>query len=293
MKTAIHARCGAFALAMLLLVACKRDAASESAVDAAPAAEPFDAAVAVAPVANGDAGARRLAATDPHGYAGKVQAWNDALTRKDMGALAAMYAPRLLMFYGARGMTRAQVLQAKTDALTRHADFTQTIADVRVQGSTVNFAKTSTVDGKTATYAAYLDFDEKRGLIDVESDETTDRNRAVAKVQDACENAASAVVSKMLDREMAECQKTVDDAHDPAIHCGSMGEPPSAGSPAWTFGVFIDHPEHIETLAFRRRRSRSANRDAREGRRGDALRLRSEDHGRGGEDLRGAPAEAR
>ena len=47
---------------------------------------------------------------------------------------------------------------------------------------------------------------------------------------------------------MDSCQAAVHDSHDPAVHCAGMDQP--GGGLAFTFEIFIDHPEHIEPLVF-------------------------------------------
>ncbi len=215
-----------------------------------PAGEVADAGAAVA-VVDAATVTSRADAADPEGYGAKVQAWNDALTRKDTSALAAMYAPKDVLFYGAHGLTREAVVKAKSGYLAKHPDFVQTVADVHVKQWRATFAKTVTEGGKTTTYAAYLAFE--NGLIAVEGDETTDKNReaaAAVKDGDRCGLAAAGLVTKQMHDAIATCQKWVDQSHDPSVHCGGMDEPPMPGQPAWTFEVHIDHPERIEPVAF-------------------------------------------
>jgi hypothetical protein len=234
---------------LVTLAGCKTERASESA-DASPAltVPAADTATALvdAAVPRTDGGKHR-SGLDPNGYAAKVQAWNDALNRKDGKALGAMYAPTEIAFYGTYWLDRAQTVKAKAAYFAKHPDFAQTVDDIEVRGSRATFAKTTTVDGKATTYAAYLFF--TKGLITVESDETTDKNRQAARDEgDRCQNAAAGVVTKVIHDAMEQCLKTVDEAHDPTVHCAGMDQP--SGGLAFTFEIFIDHPEHIEPLVF-------------------------------------------
>jgi hypothetical protein len=241
----------ALLVAAVGLAGCKTEKASES-IDASPTATVpvADTATALFDAAppRTDGGKRR-SGLDPNGYAAKVQAWNEALNHKDVTALGAMYAPGEIAFYGAYWLSRAQVLKAKSGYFAAHPDFAQTVDDIDVQGSRVTFAKTSTVDGKATTYAAYLFF--TKGLISVESDETTDKVRQSSKRPfdgERCQDAAGAVVAKVIQDNMDRCQKTVDQGHDPAVHCAGMDQP--NGGLAFTFEVFIDHDEHVEPVVF-------------------------------------------
>ena len=152
--------------------------------------------------------------------------------------------------------------QAKKGYLAKHPDWLQKVADVQVKGTRATFAKTVTVAGQTTTYAAYLGFG-SGGLIAVEGDETTDKNRLAALTaqsdqaaasdagdDERCEGAAMAVVSKELRRLNRYCATLVDGAHDDSIHCGGQDQPPMPGAPEWTFHIFVDHVDHLETLAF-------------------------------------------
>ena len=247
------ARALAAALLVVALAGCKKDEPPRLAEDAAPPVV-VDAATAAAADSGG--------ATDPHGYGDKVRGWNEALNRKDLVALAAMYAPNVL-FYGSRAASRDGVGKAKKGYLAKHPDWVQKVTDVQVKGTRATFAKTVTVGGKTTTYAAYLGFD-SGGLIAVEGDETTDKNRLAALTapndeassavdagdDERCEDAAMAVVSKELRRLNRYCAKVVDGAHDDSIHCGGQDQPPVPGAPEWTFHIFVDHEDHLETLAF-------------------------------------------
>jgi hypothetical protein len=233
---------GLAAALVVTLAACKHDPPASA--DAATA----DAAVSP-PVDAGATATAHDAGADPHGYADKVRAWNDALNRKDMAALGPMYNAKSIVFYGTAGTTRAAVVKAKTGYLAKHPDFSQKIADLSVTGGRVTFAKTSTVGGKTTTYAAYLDFE--NGLVSQEGDETTDKNREDAReAGENCEDAVAAIVADQVRKASNECLELVDAAHDPTVHCGGMTIAPTASDPTWTFQTFIDHPEHIETLSF-------------------------------------------
>ena len=88
-----------------------------------------------------------------------VVAWNDATTKHDLAALAAVYGDEVT-FYGA-DLVRADCVTKKADAFQRSPDSTQRIRDAKVMpdgndGAYVTFTKDSTAEGKTTSVGGYV-----------------------------------------------------------------------------------------------------------------------------------------
>lgn len=111
----------------------------------------------------------------------RAEAWNAALNRADMAALAPLYADQVEA-YG-RSMTRQECLDGKKAWLAKNAGYRQTLGEdffVRgtAEGWELSFQKTTVQAGKTKTFDAYLVFDRETLAIVRESDLTTDATLA-------------------------------------------------------------------------------------------------------------------
>lgn len=126
-----------------------------------------DSSVAIADAGDVDALAR-----------GVVARWNDAHSKHDAHALELLYAQKVT-FYGTP-MTASECAKRKAAAFAKSPSFAQSVRDVRIERPNkteilVQFVKTTTVDGKSTDYPAFLRLD-KSLVITEESDKITDAN---------------------------------------------------------------------------------------------------------------------
>lgn len=83
-----------------------------------------------------------------------LEQWNAAHNAHDAKALGALYAPSVV-FYGVT-LTNEECVRRKQAAFAASPDYAQSIRDVRTDGTTVRFVKTSTSNGKSTDYPSVL-----------------------------------------------------------------------------------------------------------------------------------------
>jgi hypothetical protein len=111
----------------------------------------------------------------------RVQAWNAALNKADIAALAPLYAARVTA-YG-KSMDKQACLDGKQAWLAKNAGYKQTLGEdfgvrTTAEGIELSFQKTTVQAGKSKTFDAYLVFDSESHEIVRESDLTTDATLA-------------------------------------------------------------------------------------------------------------------
>lgn len=111
----------------------------------------------------------------------RVQAWNAALNKADVAALAPLYAARVEA-YG-KSMDRQTCMDGKQAWLAKNVGYRQTLGEdfgvrTTAEGIELSFEKTTVLAGKSKTFDAYLVFDSESYEIVRESDLTTDATLA-------------------------------------------------------------------------------------------------------------------
>jgi hypothetical protein len=170
-------------------------------------------------------------ALDPTAAARQVvQAWNDALNRHDVAAMAGLYDERV-RFYG-REASKASVLKAKQGAFGTASTFTQqiegpiTIAPGSGGELVATFLKRSGSAGKLHEVHAKLALRAADGglpMITEETDEVSAQRGEDAGAPD-CETMAAHVVNALTEvkREVADLKKTADESGS-SSHFGGFG----------------------------------------------------------------------
>jgi ketosteroid isomerase-like protein len=182
-----------------------------------------------------------------------VRAWNDALTRHDLDALAKVYAAHVL-FYGT-SMTRDACVAAKKQAFERTPDYRQTLRDDRVRMDPVDadhvrahFTKISSVAHKDQAYEATLLLVREGGdwRIGEETDSATDR--ALAR---SCDTAVGALASTTKPaQEFLNTPVSKEALAAGFISRGWMVFPPPAPGAPYSVAFHSNFPDHMANELF-------------------------------------------
>ncbi len=155
------------------------------------------------PAASSTAATTSSAGVEESAIVSAVQAWNDALNRHDVEALASLYAERVVL-YG-NDVPRATALKAKRDALARRKTYAQQIVGAIAVTSgdgagefTARFRKRSGPVERERETPAKLSFRLSDGGSPMITEEADDLPVAAATLADAgseCEPTAARVVN--------------------------------------------------------------------------------------------------
>jgi hypothetical protein len=184
-----------------------------------------------------------------------VLAWNSALDKHDVVALAPLYAPRV-KFYGAGEVTRSALIEGKKRALGKGSTFHQQIvSDLDIARSDddsfdVRFTKRSGAPTLSDVRARLVLARGDAGslLIVEETDEPSD-DRAKKRAARGCAEIAADVVNalpkvkKLLDDTAKELPKYPD------RHMGGVG-PLDEDDGGFSVGLGVHQPERYEALVW-------------------------------------------
>jgi hypothetical protein len=218
------------------------------------------------------------------GANGAVHAWNDALNRKDIGALERLYAEQV-SYYG-QSLSGAEVVKRKRAALEKAPQFVQQIvgeiAVTEEQGKSVaRFRKRSGVPPKLGEVDAQLRLAPAQGgayVITEETDAVTEKRKSSSP--QTCEDAVEAAVGPAERAAMERIQRLVDKAPNrKELHAGGIGPigPEANGDYIYTIMLGVHHPERFETMVAYTIDGRTGNVTVSEGAEEKGLRISAAD----------------
>jgi hypothetical protein len=246
------------ALLLLVSVAACRDNAAPVTDSGAAAADATTAALALSASASATADRDAAAASDasPATRADDarriIRAWNEALVKHDVDALAPLYAPRV-KFYTS-DMSRAAVLSAKRRALGPKSTFRQEIiSELEIlpsgDGVAVSFNKRSGPAGKTADVRATLVLTGNPMAISQERDAASDARLAPSDLDDRCGNAVLKIVQAMPAVKKALAGAEAELPKYPDRRMGGIG-PVREADGQLTGGLGVHSDERYEALVW-------------------------------------------
>lgn len=182
-----------------------------------------------------------------------IQRWNDALNRRDMLALEALYADQV-HYYG-RDVPRSQVLEQKRAALEKVPDFKQTIMGMMVleQGdhAMVEFRKGSGPASKRKTVDARMRVTRYPGghRIVEETDLISEGKHGKAAL--SCTAAAAAAVESTKEATSINgyIAALLEKANDPDLTQGGIG-PQMDDDGTISYSLGIHHSDRFEAMAW-------------------------------------------
>jgi len=180
--------------------------------------------------------------------------WNEALARRDAGALRSVYGAQVRLYQNT--VDREAAIKTKAAALAASKDYTQAITAVEFDLRTADrpkagFDKKWTSKGKQQSVRGSLVFAKEGGqwVVVEESDTKTDERRARAEAnKDSCEGLVVGVVMSV-----PEASQILNGPTDPAEGHNSNGLRIDGGppeSPTFAVAIHENHPDHLLTLAW-------------------------------------------